>query len=250
MNLDDSDTASADDAQGIADESVSPEQVIDVAVELFAHKGFSETRLEQIAKVSGMSKRMIHYHFGDKQGLYHRALAESIHRLHPDAEDMELDSTVPVEGVRKVVDAIHRQYLKHPEAVRMFLLENLHPHADLSEVPALNDDASITLHLDKLLMLGQDAGAFRPGISAEDVFSLISALSCYPITHGPGFEHSFGVDLHSAENQAGIHRLVIDSVLAFLTSNIPHNGRNSYLTMHSTTDATPTSSQGIYSDEE
>ncbi|MGP6172555.1 TetR/AcrR family transcriptional regulator [Corynebacterium sp. A21] len=250
MNLDDSDTSSADDAQGIADETVSPEQVIDVAVEMFADKGFPDTRLEQIAKISGMSKRMIHYHFGDKQGLYHRALSEALHRLHPEAEDMELDSTVPVEGVRKVVDALHRQYRRHPEAMRMFVLENLHPQADYSEVPTLKDDASITLHLDKLLMLGQDAGAFRPGIAAEDVFTLISALSCYPVTHGPGFDQSFGVDLHTEENQAGLHRLVVDSVLAFLTSNIPHNGRDSYLTVQATVEDTPISSQGIYADEE
>lgn len=250
MNIDGPINSTGEDASGIADDAVTPEHVIEVALGMFSQNGFNETRLEQIAKNSGMSKRMIHYHFGDKLGLYHRALAEAIHRLHPEAEEMELDSTVPVAGVRKVVDAIHRRYLAHPEAVQLFVQENLHPHADFSEIPPMNNDASITLHLDKLLMLGQDAGAFRPGIAAEDVFTLISALSCYPTTHSPGFDHSFGVDLSSEENREGLHSMVVDTVLAFLTSNIPHSGRDSYLTAQPLSDSTSSSAQGIYADED
>ncbi|MGD7002048.1 TetR/AcrR family transcriptional regulator [Corynebacterium halotolerans] len=228
MSLDESDF-SALDARDVGDESVSPEQVISAAVEEFAEHGYTDTKLEQIAKLSGMSKRMIHYHFGDKLGLYLQALAEAMARLHPDPEDMELDSTVPVEGVRKLVDAIFLRFAEHPEAVRMILLENLHHYADLKDFSPIPDEASITLHLDKLLMLGQDAGAFRPGISAYDVFLLISALSCYPVSNGETALASFGVDLGIPDNQSGIHRLVVDSVLAFLTSNIPHSGEDSYL---------------------
>lgn len=247
MSLDAS-APSAFDGKGVSDESVSPEQVISTAVEQFAEHGYTDAKLEQIAKLSGMSKRMIHYHFGEKMGLYLRALAEAMGRLHPDPEDMELDSTVPVEGVRKLVDAIYQQFASHQEAVRLILLENLHSYADLQEFSPIPDESSITLHLDKLLMLGQDAGAFRPGISANDVFLLIASVACYSVANGETSRASLGVDLTDPDNQEGIHRLVVDAVLAFLTSNIPHTGKDSYLVPIGDT----TSSQGvqdIYGDE-
>ena len=49
---------------------------------------------------------MIHYYFGDKQGLYVRALQLAIKLLRPLPQAMELDSTVPVDAVVKVVEAI------------------------------------------------------------------------------------------------------------------------------------------------
>lgn len=247
MSLDAPDT-SAFDGKGVSDESTSPEQVVDTAVEHFAEHGYSEAKLEQIARSSGMSKRMIHYHFGDKMGLYLQALNEAMARLLPDQEDMELDSTVPVEGVRKLVDAIYQQFASHPEAVRMIFLESLHGHAELQDFPQVPDELSITLHLDKLLMLGQDAGAFRPGISAYDVFLVIAAVSCYPIASGRISRFSFGVNLSDPDNQAGMHRLVVDAVLAFLTSNIPHSGQDSYLTPTGNR-TSPQGGPDIYGDE-
>lgn len=247
MCPDDSDAAEID-TKAVCDESVAPEQAVAVAVEQFAEHGYTDAKLEQIAKQSGMSKRMIHYHFGDKMGLYLQALAAAMQRLHPDPEDMELDSTVPVEGVRKLVDAIYLQFSQHPEAVRMILLENIHRSADLQEFSAVPDEASITLHLDKLLMLGQDAGAFRPGISAYDVFVLIAAVSCFPVTNGGTSLSSFGYDMDDPANRHGIHRLVVDSVLAFLTANIPHAGEDSYLTPAGDGD-TGQAGADIYGDE-
>lgn len=249
MNIDGPINSAGEDNPGIADDAVTPEHVIEVALAMFAQNGFNDTRLEQIAKASGMSKRMIHYHFGDKQGLYHLALGQAIALLRPEAEEMELDSTVPVEGVRKVVDAIHRQYLAHPEAMRIIVQENLHRHADFAELPPLDDEVSIILHLDKLMMMGQDAGAFRPGISAEDVFTLISALSSYSATHSPVIDHVFRMDLNSPENEERMHLMLVDTVLAFLTSNIPHTGQDSYLILQPPSDSATSPVPGIYDSE-
>ena len=227
------------------DDAVTIDSVIKVAMAEFSELGFQETKLETIARSSGMSKRMIHYHFGDKKGLYHRALVEAISLLNPLPQDLELDSSVPVEGVRKLVDAIYGRFLHHPEAVRMLLLENLHQVLGVAEMAALFDESSVSLHLDKLLMLGQDAGAFRPGISADDIFLLIYSITFYRIANRDIIVNLFGVDMASEENTAGMHRFVVDTVLAFLTSNIPDSGHRSYLTPSHAGDE-PQSALGIY----
>lgn len=211
------------------DDSVSPHSVIDVALRLFASEGFHDTKLDTIARNSGMSKRMIHYHFGDKQGLYRRCLVEAFSRIHPSPEDMTEDATVPVEGVTQLVDAIFLKMSSHPEAIRILSMESLHDTLHVTELSTLANHSEVLLHLDKLLMMGQDSGAFRPGISAEDLFLVIWSLTFFRVGNRDIMVNIFNVDTTSEANTQGIHRLTVDAVLAFLTSNIPNTGHRSYL---------------------
>lgn len=228
-----------------ADGAVTPRDVIAVALELFAKKGYSDAKLEAIATKSGMSKRMIHYHFGNKRGLYLRTLATAVHRIHPDPSALELDSSVPVEGVRKMVDAIWNQMVSHPKEITLLVGESLRNNARLRDSAPLADASELTLHLDKLLMLGQDAGAFRPGISAEDVFTLIASFAFYQVSADSIMLNLFDIDMGRRVNKEGMHRLVMDAVLAFLTSNIPSTGQSSYLAPEGENDE-PQSAAGIY----
>ncbi|WP_080793716.1 TetR/AcrR family transcriptional regulator [Corynebacterium pacaense] len=225
--------------------TATPEDVVVTALEFFAHQGFNDAKLEKIARASGMSKRMIHYHFGDKKGLYIATLTYALKQLRPTAESMQLDSAVPVEGVRKIVEAVYNQIISHPDAVRMLLMENLHGFAGVEGSAALNDHSNVLLNLDKLLMLGQDARAFRPGISAEDVLVLISSLGYFRLSNRSTLLNLHGVDLTSDANTAGMKRMVVDTVLAFLTANLPNNGSASYLTQD-TDDTESASTDAVY----
>src|SRR5690554_6431611 len=100
------------------DDTSTVEGVVEVAIEQFSEHGFPETRLDAIARISGMSKRMIHYHFGDKKGLYHRCLVAAVERITPAAEEMIVDTTVPVEGVTKLVDAVYSRMVSNPACLR------------------------------------------------------------------------------------------------------------------------------------
>lgn len=212
--------------------SGSVEHVIDVAIAEFSEHGYADTKLESVSKLSGMSKRMIHYHFGDKKGLYQQALATAAQRLNPPEGSLEVNSSVPVEGLRTLVDWIFRQHIKHPEAIRMLTMES--SHGVLESSHPLVDISEISLHLDKLLMLGQDSGAFRPGISANDIFTLITALSMYRVTNHAMMSNLLDIDMHTHNNTEGLHRMAVDAVLAFLTANIPDIGFESYLSQNGT----------------
>ncbi|BAU96714.1 TetR family regulatory protein [Corynebacterium suranareeae] len=226
--------------------SATPEEVVATALTFFAEQGFSETKLERIAKASGMSKRMIHYHFGDKKGLYIKTVAHALNLLRPEAEAMQLDSAVPVDGVRKIVEAVYTCITKHPEAVRLLLMENLQAQDGVDSTAAYSDESNVLLNLDKLLMLGQDAGAFRPGISAEDVLVLISSLAYYRVSNKKTLKNLYALDLESEANIEGMKRIVVDTVLAFLTSNIQNTGNSSYLVVGGKT-TEPEADDSVYS---
>lgn len=214
----------------LLDDSATVDGVIDVALHQFAELGFQETRLDTIAKLSGMSKRMIHYHFGDKKGLYLRCLSEAAHRIQPPADDIVSDTLVPVEGVTRLVDAVYLTMVENPEAIRLLVHEGVHRVLNITSLANLVPGTHVSLQLDKLLMQGQDSGAFRPGIGAEDIFYLLISLAFTRVTHRDLMVNLVDVDPTSAENTAGIHRLVVDTVLSFLTANIPDSGHRSYLT--------------------
>lgn len=218
--------------------TATPDDVVVTALSHFSEHGFSETKLEKIAKASGMSKRMIHYYFGDKKGLYVKTISHALELLRPEAESMQLDSAVPVEGVRKTVEAVFNAIVNNPASIRLVLLENIHNYGGVESAAALNDESNLLLNLDKLLMLGQDAGAFRPGISAEDVLVLISSLGYFRVSNDLTMDHIFDVDLKSEANTEGMRRLVVDTVLAFLTSNLPNSEASSYLSTRDSS-ATP-----------
>ena len=217
-------------------EAGSTDTTVDVAVEHFARD-------------AGMSKRMIHYHFGDKKGLYQQAVAEALRRLHVPEETFQVDSAVPVEGVRVLVDAVFEQLTLHPQALRLVVSENLVNVLQMDELPPLIDETGLKLRLDRLLLMGQDAGAFRPGISADDLITLISALPFYRLSNKLQTHNLLGIDFDSEENLAGMRRLTVDAVLAFLTSNIADTGQSSYLSpLESTTQAQ--TSLSVYADED
>ncbi|KQB86948.1 TetR/AcrR family transcriptional regulator [Corynebacterium lowii] len=224
----------------------SMQQVIDIAMGRFSRKPFSDAKLEGIAKEAGVSKRMIHYHFGNKKGLYHAVLCRAIELLQPPSSRLVVDSAIPVDGIRTVVDALYVQILRNPIAAQLLHMESLQHVLDLTDIAPLFSNAEVILHLDKLLMLGQDAGVFRPGISAYDVFYLVSALSFYRTQQRDLAINIFGIDLTNEANTEGVRRMTIDAVLAFLTSNIPHSGHNSYLSTTQSVDEEPESAQAIY----
>lgn len=230
-----------------ATQESSPEKVLASALRSFATAGYSRTKLEEVARESGMSKRMIHYHFGDKRGLYNQCIVRAIELLRPTPDEMEIDSDVPVEGVRKVVEAVFKCYVDHPDCARLLALENIHHYGTLTDATSLLDQSATMLQLDRLLMVGQDAGAFRPGISAVDIFALIASLAHFRVNVRYTTMYLYGVDLMDEENTAGMTRMAVDAVLAFLTSNLKTNDEVSYLKQRDA-DANPDPllTEGIY----
>lgn len=211
------------------EQSSEIDAVIDAALELFARDGYADTKMEAVAKRAGISKRMVHYHFGDKKGLYVQALARAVERLTPPQAVLERQSEVPVEGMRRFVDSMFHSFLENPDSVRLLLKENLAPALNRQETAAQRRSNEVTLNLERILLFGQDAGAFRPGISAEDVLSLIVSLCEFHVVHAKNAYAIGRVDFANRRNVDGMRRLIIDTVLAFLTSNIPHSGYESYL---------------------
>src|SRR3972149_7869691 len=57
------------------------EALLEVAGELFSERGVNEVSLRELARAAGVTPAMVHYYFGDKQGLYEALLARALSPL-------------------------------------------------------------------------------------------------------------------------------------------------------------------------
>jgi AcrR family transcriptional regulator len=57
------------------------EQLMGVARELFAERGYEATSIEEIAEHAGVSKPVVYEHFGNKEGLYTVIADREVHAL-------------------------------------------------------------------------------------------------------------------------------------------------------------------------
>lgn len=119
-------------------------------------------------------------------------------------------------------------------------------HASLLEGQPLADQSSITLQLDKLLMQGQDMGAFRPGISAQDIFTLIASIAMFRVTVRNTTINLYNIDMMDDANTTGMAHLAVDTVLAFLTSHIRSRDQISYVSMIETGELEEVSADSAY----
>lgn len=221
--------AAAARLSGVTDTQLDVDTVVDVALTLFAADGFAATKLDAVARAGGVSKRAIHHRFADKKGLYLATLLRAAELLSPPQEVLDRSYAVPVEGMRRFVDSVFHRFLEHPDAVKLLHRENLDRVLDIEEPSEGNHHNAVVLHVERLLMLGQDAGAFRPGICAEDVLVLVVSLCEVQVAHARTLYSVRNIDCADRRNIDGMRRLVIDAVLSFLTSNIAPSGYDSYL---------------------
>ncbi|WP_342318277.1 TetR family transcriptional regulator [Corynebacterium mayonis] len=199
------------------------------ALDVFSREGYASATMQAIAAAAGVTRRKLTYHYTDKRSLYRAALQQAGRNLVPPPEVLERSYAVPVEGMRRFIDALFHCFLRNPDAVRLVARENLDPVLGRGEAMEIEELAAVTLHIERLLLLGQDSGAFRPEVSADDILLMLCSLCMFRASNQHTALSLANVDMATQRNTEGMRRLTIDTVLAFLTSNIPPSGYDSYV---------------------
>jgi len=94
------------------------------ALELFARRGYSATKAEDIARKAGISKGLIYSHFDTKQDILYAILAEQMARVFP-AMFKDDDTRPAYERLLSVVDSWLEFVKTEPDLTRLSLQLNL-----------------------------------------------------------------------------------------------------------------------------
>jgi len=188
-------------------------EILAVAIEEFASKGLSGSRVDEIAERTHTVKRMIYYYFGSKEGLYRAVLERAYDHIRTIESDLELDGLAPLEALRRLVQVTFDYHNKHPEFVRLVMNENIHKGAHVGHLPNIKErNRTVIATLRKLIDRGTQSGDFRPGIDPIELHMSISALCFYNVSNRYTFSTIFGRDMTSPKAAAARRDVVADII--------------------------------------
>lgn len=189
-------------------------EILNAAMQEFARSGLSGAKIDDISARTSTSKRMIYYYFGDKEGLYLRALEEAYSRVREGEEKLDLDHLPPVEALKRLVAFTFDHHRKNPDFIRMVMIENIH-HADyLSKSDVIRGLNSAAVgRLQHLIQRGQASGDFRDDLNPVELHWQISALSFFNVSNKPTFSALYGNSLYSPNGQSGLRERAVAMVL-------------------------------------
>ena len=162
--------------------------ILAIATEEFALNGLSGARIDEIAARTRSSKRMIYYYFGDKEGLYLRALENAYRLVREGENDLDTAGLSPVDALRRLVEFTFDHHHQHEEFIRMVMIENIHhgQYLERSEaIRALNETAID--HIAGIYQRGVSAGVFRAGIDPVELHWQVSALCFFNVSNRATF---------------------------------------------------------------
>lgn len=188
--------------------------ILRVAREEFARNGLSGARVDEIAARTETSKRMIYYYFGDKVGLYRRVLEAAYREVREGERELDLEGLAPEAALRRLVEFTFEHHRRHPEFIRLVMIENIHHGAHLSQSEVIRElNRGAIEHLERVLERGRRSGVFRSDADPLVVHWQISAFSFFNVSNEASFSVIFGDGLATAEGQERLKRRVVESVL-------------------------------------
>lgn len=190
--------------------------IIKVATEEFCESGFAGARVDEIAKRTKTSKRMIYYYFESKDGLYRAVLAAYFQRFR-NSTYFQVDESGPtLEVIAQVVRGVFDFHIDHAEDTRLLMVENIHRGKHMDVMPNRTSDAGAFGLIRRLLARGVEEGVVRPDVSPGDVYTDVAALSFFNVSNRYTFAEVHGLDVFSPEVIKMRRDALVDLVIRYV----------------------------------
>jgi AcrR family transcriptional regulator len=191
--------------------------ILTAATGEFSAKGLDGARVDEIARRSGVNKRMIYHYFGDKEGLYLAVLEASYAAIRTAELGLRLRDLDPVDGIRTLVRFTWDYFIAHPEFLSLLGTENLHRAATLKKLLHIRELHSPLIGmLSELLARGVKQKVFRKGVDPMQLYISIAALGFFYLSNRHTLSTIFGHDLNAPKALAERGSHVVDVVLGYL----------------------------------
>jgi AcrR family transcriptional regulator len=170
------------------------EQILLVALKLFAKRGLAATKISDIAKNANLSHGLIYHYFQSKEDIFielvSRALEESAKELR-EADGLPLES---LDKIETIAENVIKGIDETEDSAFYFLLmiQAYVSDANPKEVKELMQNSSITNEIIlKIVEEGQKSGSIGDGNPQDYVmifWALIQGLAFYKLLAGEGFK--------------------------------------------------------------
>ena len=193
-------------------------EVLAVATEAFADDGYSGARIDEIARRTRTTKRMIYYYFGGKEKLYLAVLENAYRGIRKAEQSLHVDELQPIDALRQLAELTYEHHLRNTAFIRLVSIENIHRGKFIRKLETLGDlgKPAVTI-LDGIIAEGKKQRAFREEVNALDLHLLISSYCVFQVANRYTFGHLFDPDFTTEDRQAHMRRFIGDVVVAWAT---------------------------------
>lgn len=196
-------------------------EILEVAVAEFARSGYAGARVDEIARRTRTTKRMIYYYFGGKEGLYVAALTSAYARIREHELRLDLEDLDPLSALRRLTEMTFDYHHEHPEFVRLVQVENIHGaehlRREMEAVQHTGRDGILAVIAD-VLERGREAGVLRGDVTPVEVHTMMSALCFYPVGNRATVSVLFAYDMGEDGVSARRRTLVADAMAGWLAA--------------------------------
>ncbi|HQT94353.1 MAG: hypothetical protein B7Z68_04180 [Acidobacteria bacterium 21-70-11] len=184
-------------------------RLMTAAIALFARKGYSATSVREIVAAAGVTKPVLYYHFGSKEGIFLAMMGEALAEFEATATAAMNAGGPAAERIARFLDGTFALVLEHLDAMRV--LDAIY-YGPPQGAPFFDFEAIHERFIGMLTTMVRDgmaAGEFRPG-DPEDVAWALAGP--FEVVRGMSLSHpeiGFG-----RERLARLVRVVFDGVMS------------------------------------
>ena len=153
------------------DPEASRAAILDAAERLFLERGFAGASMSEIAKISRVTKSLIHHHFGSKDALWREIKRRRFASYHAQQTALFASGGPSATLLRESMRVYFRFLRDNPETVRLMSWVQLEGDRELTEMIQELRDAGIA-HL----KAAQEAGVLRRDVPAPFILMTFVGL--------------------------------------------------------------------------
>ena len=155
-------------AAGTRDPDLTRERILEAAYKLFVRKGFAAVSMRDLAQESGVTKSLIHHHFGSKEALWELVKEQAI-AAYAEGQVAQLKAAESPDA-ELLRDSIARYFhflQQNPEVVRLFAWT----HLDADQSCGRLDAELVRLGAERVRQ-AQERGLLRADVNPSHVVTL------------------------------------------------------------------------------
>ena len=181
-------------ADGGAEYAAKREELVGIAVRLFRERGYTATRLLDIANAAGVDRATVYYYVGSKEELFRESVQGILGANLAKAEAVCVDKALSVsERIQQIVALVIASYEESYPAAYVYIQEQMHQVAKEESTWAdemVKKTKRFETLVRNLIKEGMDLGEFRQDvpvkIAANGLFGMINWMHRWHVPNRNG----------------------------------------------------------------
>lgn len=195
---------------------ITKNKILSAAEKAFAAKGIYGARVDEIAEIADVNKRMIYAHYGNKENLYIAVIDELYSRMAEEESELLNRDTDSLEAVNMVIEHYFDFLIKNPEFVKIVMWENLNEASYFNKSRAQYMKTTAMKLLGEKIRQGIESGVFREEIDVKETVMTINMMCFSSFSNIHTMAQLMQVDFKEQEEQKRRCEHVKEIVMSYL----------------------------------